>query len=160
MQARFGVALLVIGVIAACDAESPVTGVQTIASRILKNPEWRRTMTRCPAELMTRRQDLTYLQARDCERANAWARCLDACEDGSGSSCYWLAYSMQNHGAPDAGEVLDQQACRLGVVSSCTNRAAGRVRAVNEKSCRYGADDPACASATKLRARIQAAMKR
>jgi hypothetical protein len=200
MRSRFAVALFVL---AACSKESRTDDIQMIARRIVTNPQWQRDMRKCPADLVPAHQDLTFLQARDCQSAQKWERCLEECENASGGACYWLAYSLQEGGAPNAGEVLYQQACRLGVVSGCTNRAAGRVRAAKnqfddcavatfakaceledpwactmyathliqaggesnytlalralEKSCKYGADDPACSGATQLKAMIEAA---
>ncbi|HUR79453.1 MAG TPA: sel1 repeat family protein [Thermoanaerobaculia bacterium] len=204
--ARAFLVLCAIAAFAACAGESRRHDVHNVARRVLENPQWRKAMDRCPADLMPAHQDLAFLQARDCESADKWERCLERCENAGGGACYWLAYSLQESGAPDAGEVLYQQACRFGVVSGCTNRAAGRVRAAKnrfdgcsvstfakacelddpwactmyathlteaggesnytlalralEKSCKYGADDPACSGATRLRARIETALKR
>jgi hypothetical protein len=118
-------ALILVLAFTACETESTVEDVQQIALRVNANGEWQRDAKRCPAELIPTKQDLSYLSLDHC-RSPRLQQCLKSCEAGRAGSCYWLAYALQSKKVSDtASEALYQRACRLGIVSGCTNRAAG-----------------------------------
>jgi hypothetical protein len=52
--------------------------------------------------------------------------CLKKCEARDSTACYALALDVQaRQEKPELSEALFLHACRLGVASGCTNRAAG-----------------------------------
>jgi TPR repeat protein len=54
------------------------------------------------------------------------AGCADRCKSGDGGDCQVLALDLQEIDADeDVFEALYLRACRLGIASGCTNRAAG-----------------------------------
>lgn len=58
--------------------------------------------------------------------------CLNNCKNNDGRACYTLAVLIQMKKSPeqDYSEALFLRACKLGVISGCTNRAA---RIMNDK---------------------------
>lgn len=81
---------------------------------------------KCPVDIMARRESRGHLQGNDCQTAAQLPGCFSRCSEGDGAACYWLAYAMQQAGTPPVGhEPLYQRACKLGIMSGCTNRAAG-----------------------------------
>jgi hypothetical protein len=50
--------------------------------------------------------------------------CLDRCRQGDGDGCYGLALRLQQLEEHTYAEALFLRACKLGVASGCTNRAA------------------------------------
>ena len=160
-------------------------------------------LQKCPAEIVAKKENRDYLTSDDC-KPGKFASCASRCTAGDAGACYWLGYELQQaHGLPRASELLYQRSCKLGVMSGCTNRAAGmlddrpddsKVQAcavatfaktcsfddpwgcnmyalqlsrgigvaqnrelalrVLEKSCQYGAEDPACSSGMQLRREI------
>ncbi|HMS41052.1 MAG TPA: hypothetical protein PKE69_12555 [Pyrinomonadaceae bacterium] len=58
--------------------------------------------------------------------------CLNNCKNNDGMACYTLAILIQSKKSPnqDYSEALFLRACKLGVISGCTNRAA---RILNDK---------------------------
>lgn len=126
MRARLAAAL--ISVVIACgpaSAQPPSVEVLTVTDGVLARGGWLAESQHCPASLMTGRQSLAYLAGRDC-LPGRMTSCLSRCASNDGGACYWLAESVQEaHGDERASEALFQRACRLGIVSGCTNRAAG-----------------------------------
>jgi len=195
-------ALLQPGAILAAEA-SPA--MKRIDAQVAAQPDWLADARACPVSLLPERQSYIEVSSGDCK--TGLAQCLAECKFGDARSCYWLAYGVQQGGGQEqTSEALFQRACRLGVVSGCTNRAAGMLTAtpgapaiqhcaartfekgcalddpwactmyalhlsrgmgvkadpalalrVLEKSCKYGADDPACRNAAALRKQIELA---
>jgi TPR repeat protein len=118
-------AIVLVSLAAACRRfEEPPVPVATIAQRVAASA-WQRDTAKCPTDVMTGRdQDLTYLGRSACRGAEM-SRCLKRCDDGDGGWCYWLAIGLQESRADPAAEALFMRACGLGIVSGCTNRAAG-----------------------------------
>ncbi|HVE71789.1 MAG TPA: sel1 repeat family protein [Thermoanaerobaculia bacterium] len=190
---------------AACDdAPSPAETVAQVTHRV-SVAAWRGEVDKCPSALMREEQDLTFLKGSGGCKAPEMQQCLALCDGGNAAACYWLAISLQEHDAPDGTvTALFRRACRLGIVSGCTNSAAAMLLPdqvsesvqqcasatfakacalddpwgctmyaaqlaqgagvakdtklalkVLEKSCKYGADDPACIRAGELRAKLQ-----
>jgi TPR repeat protein len=117
--------LVLVILFTACEPREPaVEGVDEVVRRVTAMAEWQKDASRCPAELIPAEQDLSYLTVNHCK--SALGKCLQACEEGHAGSCYWLAYTLQSMKASDAAsEALYQRSCKLGIVSGCTNRAAG-----------------------------------
>ena len=96
-----------------------------IAKDVLSNGSWLAEADRCPSKLMLQRESRDHLAGNDCTPGRL-SGCLSKCSTGGGGSCYWLAYALQQSQADRrASEALFQRACKLGVMSGCTNRAAG-----------------------------------
>ncbi len=121
------------------DAELPVTSAEAavdpaaspanaeaaaVAPQVLANASWREESARCPADLMPATRDPSTNASNNCQSGKL-QQCLNRCTAGAGTDCYWLANAIQQREQPDAAiEPLYQRACKLGVVSGCTNRAA------------------------------------
>jgi len=102
--------------------------VRDVARDIIAKPEWIREAEFCPATVMASKEATDYLSVNDCKPGKLFA-CFAKCSAGSGGACYWLAYALQLENAPpDSYESLYQRSCKLGVMSGCTNRAAGMLR--------------------------------
>jgi TPR repeat protein len=104
-------------------AEGAPPAIAQVDAEIGKKAQWRKEADMCPAALLPRRVSTDYLSGDSCQLNPGL--CLLKCEAGNGGSCYWLAYAVQQGGGEAAtAEALFQRACKLGVVSGCTNRAA------------------------------------
>ncbi len=104
-------------------AEGAPPAIAQVDAEIGKKAQWRKEAEMCPASLLPRRVSTAYLSGDSCQLNPGL--CLLKCEAGNGGSCYWLAYAVQQGGGEAAtSEALFQRACKLGVVSGCTNRAA------------------------------------
>ena len=76
---------------------------------------------------------------------------MTACKSGQGEHCYWLATTLQgSESTNQAAEILFQRACKLGVASGCTNRAAGMMpeppAKVTPQSCPARTFERTCAA--------------
>jgi hypothetical protein len=133
--------LVLIGA-SAC-SKAPILDVAGVTRGVLANETWMVEAEACPATMMAPQASSESGDRRDCAPPQLGA-CLSACEDGAGAACYGLAIAMQDVEAERRVEqALFQRACRLGIMSGCTNRAAGMEV--------DGGDDPAalsCAVAT------------
>ena len=195
--------LLLAAVLGAANAQQSAEEANDISRDVLNRESWLADSQKCPTELIAQNENRDYLMGNDCKPGKL-ASCLSRCSASDGGACYWLGYELQTHGLPRASELLYQRSCKLGVVSGCTNRAAGmlddspkdsRVQACAAatfakacsfddpwgctmyafhlsrgigvaqdrelalkmlgKSCKYGAEDPACSSGVQLRDEIQ-----
>lgn len=183
--------------------------IEELSAKVQARQDWQAQARQCPSELITSGNASLKLQANRCTIAEQWGACLQRCEAGDGNDCYWLATSLQQANGPAAGyEPLYQRACSLGLVSGCTNHAAGMLAAdtdsqvarhcavqtfnkacelddpwactmygfhlsrgigvapdvdlalkVLDKSCTFGAADPACSGARQLQEEIRAAIR-
>lgn len=107
-------------------AMNPTPAIAQIDAAVAKEKHWLRDAARCPVSLIPKRQTGEYLMGDSCTITPGI--CMMKCKAGKGGSCYWLAYAVQQGGGkPQTSEALFQRACKLGVVSGCTNRAAGMV---------------------------------
>lgn len=177
--------------------------IKQIDQQVAKKEDWLKDAKLCPSSLVPKDRSTDHLAADTCRTDPA--SCYSRCDSGDGGSCYWLANAVQQGGGKvQTSEALFQRACKLGIVSGCTNRAAGmdmdahKDKAVQrctartfaktcslddpwgctmyalhlsrglgvkanpdlalrtlEKSCKYGADDPACGYARKIREDIE-----
>jgi TPR repeat protein len=90
-------------------------------------PRWLFPAGDCPADVASAREVPVNYGAEGC--AQDARTCLAGCQQGDGNACYALALLIEAQRAIEpAQEALYLRACRLGVVSGCTNRAAYIVR--------------------------------
>jgi TPR repeat protein len=105
-------------------AQESSTSMKKVALRVEENANWMASAKNCPASEIPQQEKVNYLRPKSCT-ANP-ELCLSQCESGKGDFCYILAYDMQqSKSSIQASEALYQRACKLGVMSGCTNRAAG-----------------------------------
>ncbi|BAQ74222.1 Sel1 domain-containing protein repeat-containing protein [Pseudomonas sp. Os17] len=104
--------------------------VEGISAKVQARQDWQAQARQCPSDNMPARTATRATQANRCETPEQLGACLQRCEAGDGNDCYWLATTLQQAKGPAAGyEPLYQRACSLGLVSGCTNRAAGMLTA-------------------------------
>lgn len=102
--------------------QPPPAEAVRVSKQVLTNSTWLAEVTVCPASIMTTRE--VPADDNSCTGARLGS-CLTECEAGSGPSCYWLAQELQKFGdGTRAPQALFQRACKLGVMSGCTHRAA------------------------------------
>lgn len=120
----------------------------SLQSAVMAHDDWTADLPRCPAELIGDRAAVESGPSRCGEDGDGDAACLARCASGSAGDCYWLAQSLQAGGAEQASETLFARACRLGVPSACTNRAAGRFMREHEApealQCVYRSFEKSC----------------
>ena len=114
-----------------------------IERQVLQNASWMAATRACPAASMPKPEILQGIAKNKCQPGKR-ELCLKKCSAGNASACYWLANGLQgDHATPLAAEALYQRSCHLGILSGCTNRAAGILS--------HGGNDPAasqCAAQT------------
>ncbi|MCC8963976.1 sel1 repeat family protein [Bradyrhizobium sp. Pear76] len=86
-------------------------------------PDWLPNLDQCPADLMPSRAGPSDFSVERCTASTD--QCLDRCRVGDGNDCYAAALVLQRAGGSRVSEALFLKACALGIVSGCTNRAAG-----------------------------------
>jgi hypothetical protein len=101
--------------------------------RLKGRPAWLFPFVECPADVFPGvEQPIRYLGDACAADVDA---CLGRCQSGEANACYAAALRLQELKAPsDYSEALFLRACRLGVASGCTNRAAGMIVDVSDKS--------------------------
>ena len=93
----------------------------------LADTDWLYPIDACPADVMPAREtplidDYSYCYAQV-------EPCWQDCRRGNGEACYSLAnYFQSSDPESDLSSALFLRSCALGVVSGCTNRAAGLLR--------------------------------
>lgn len=98
------------------------------ASLVLAQSAWVRESQYCPTHVFPSRKTLSYQARNDC-KPGRFSQCLSKCISGEAAACYWLGQELQVGKADQAAaETLYQRSCKLGVVSGCTNRAAGMLQ--------------------------------
>jgi hypothetical protein len=86
-------------------------------------PDWLPDLGKCPADVMPKQVAAsTYFEERCAARLE---RCLNNCRAGDASDCYASALILGRVRNSPISEALFLRACGLGIVSGCTNRAAG-----------------------------------
>ncbi|MEN5094437.1 sel1 repeat family protein [Pseudomonas protegens] len=124
----FGMALL--SSLAANAAPTDQELIDALYAKVQARQDWQAQARQCPSDNMPARTATRATQANRCETPEQLGACLQRCETGDGNDCYWLATTLQQAKGPAAGyEPLYQRACSLGLVSGCTNRAAGMLTA-------------------------------
>ena len=118
-------ALLAGTCLSAAAKDTDVALTEQIAGAVRRQSAWIAEAKQCPAQLMTRSPVSPLATGNACMK-NPTTACLASCERGDAAACYWLGQGLQQRNAPDrAFEALYQRSCKLGVISGCTNRAAG-----------------------------------
>jgi len=126
--------------------EQAPTSREEAAERTLLQDSWVADAKVCPVEFVPGKR--MYPTENHC-KGEGFSGCYLDCKRGGSSACYWLANEFQasHRGEFDsAANVLYQRSCRLGVVSGCTNRAAGLMSSDHESH-----DILACTAKTFLR---------
>lgn len=101
-----------------------------VSAQVLEHSDWVAAASACPADRMPTTNTFDSHQDNDCKRAEQLPACLARCTSGDGMSCYWLANTLELAGGErPAFEPLYQHSCELGVISGCTNNAAGQLMA-------------------------------
>jgi len=107
----------------------PATAADT--AKLLGNleaspPGWLPTLDKCPADVMPAHESSLDYSMEAC--AAAPEQCLRRCQAGNSNDCYAAALVLQEIRHTPISEALFLRACALGVMSGCTNRAAGMDR--------------------------------
>lgn len=105
---------------------APELTPKTVAAldELRRHPKWLFTSDACPADVMPDSPERLYYFPAICQ-ADLQA-CVARCKEGDANDCYTAALSLQALKSDDPiAEALFLRACRLGIDSGCTNRAAG-----------------------------------
>jgi TPR repeat protein len=106
----------------------PLDETATTSNAVLAQSAWVKESQYCPTQVFPSRETLSYLAKNDC-KPGQFSQCLSKCSAGEPGACYWLGQELQKANADQASaQALYQRSCKLGVVSGCTNRAAGMLR--------------------------------
>jgi hypothetical protein len=109
-------------------AQVPPAEARSVAETVLFQAAWVAESSRCPSEFVGKAALLSQVPNPGCGKGELGS-CLSKCAAGQAAACYWLGHGLHREGADQqAAEVLYQQACKLGVASGCTNRAAGMLK--------------------------------
>jgi len=108
---------------------------------IKTNPELSKLAKICPSKLVQSQDIEFYNKTSICEKNQS--HCLKLCLDGSSDHCFGLAnhYNMVDDSSGVYSRPLYAKSCQLGLVSGCTNAAAGLK---ND----YGLDEAQCYTKT------------
>jgi hypothetical protein len=86
-------------------------------------PDWLPGLGKCPADVMPKQEaTFDYFEGRCMAGLE---QCLNNCRAGTANDCYASAIVLQRVRNNPISEALFLRACALGIVSGCTNRAAG-----------------------------------
>lgn len=96
-----------------------------VAREVLSHRAWMTQARQCPSTVMPPSETTEDLRKNICQSMPLSA-CLAQCRAGDGGACYWLANALEQAQAEAGAQgALYQRACQQGIVSGCTNRAAG-----------------------------------
>ena len=99
---------------------------QLVYETLKSKPDWLFSGDACPADIIPQdEKDIEYLNEGCADEPKA---CLENCESGDGNACYALGLQLQDQQGvyQEASEMLFLRACKFGIISGCTNRAAGK----------------------------------
>ena len=97
---------------------------EELQTRLIENSHWILSNSKCPSEIFPEiEKEIEYLD----EGCKFPVTCLDNCKNEDGNACYSLALFLQKHQEIDRkySEALFLKSCEYGVISGCTNSAAG-----------------------------------
>lgn len=104
-------------------AQSPT---ENVINSIKQKPEWLfGNADVCPADIIPNREvEVKYLSVGCADNPD---KCLEYCRKDDGNACYALALLVQDkYGLEQTdSEALFLRSCKLGIMSGCTNKAAG-----------------------------------
>ena len=96
---------------------------QAALSYLHTRPAWLFPADACPADVMyPYEQKVAYSELKCGEDIG---RCINLCRNADANACYGLAIALQKRKEEQEAEALFLQACKNGISSGCTNRAAG-----------------------------------
>jgi len=125
-----------------------------LAKEVMARQDWASELEKCPADLFSPPGQQKYngeVRAL-CEDPATQSECMTNCTSGKGEYCYWLATGLQKtvSNTNEGSEILFQRACKLGIASGCTNRAATMMPdpplTVNSNSCPGRSFERTCAA--------------
>ena len=103
-------------------------------------PSWLFPADACPADVMSNRNvEVAYLGDR-C--LGALSACIARCRTKDANACYALALAVQSLKREMLSDALFLRACKLGVVSGCTNRAASMME--EQQACAIRSFEKTC----------------
>ena len=105
---------------------------KTVINLIQDKPEWLFPADLCPAEIMPSVEKNVGYPDEKCN--NNPLECLDNCRKEDANACYALALHLQEQSSTEQieAEPLFWRSCKFGIVSGCTNNAAGRLNSEPE----------------------------
>lgn len=99
------------------------------------HPAWLFPADACPADVMPPVEQKLSYDREGC--AADLGRCINQCHNKDGNACYGLALTLQQRksdpNADQQAEAVFLQACKNGISSGCTNRAAGMQHAEGDR---------------------------
>jgi hypothetical protein len=101
--------------------------LREVVNTIKAQPDWLEPSRICPIEVIPdTEKEVNYLD-EGCE--NSPKLCFERCRKDDGNACYALALSIQKKLNTETPETvpLFLRSCKLGIISGCTNAAAGRL---------------------------------
>jgi hypothetical protein len=108
---------------AAANAPAPVDNTRSGLARLAK-ATWLFPADDCPADVLAEDENGGRDSLASCTAS--LDACVVRCQSAKPLACYWGAVRVQELKADDRySEAMFLRACRLGVMSGCTNRAAG-----------------------------------
>jgi TPR repeat protein len=111
-------------VLAGCRARTVEQHRAAALATLRTHPGWLFPAESCPADVMAETEDKVLLFAKEC--LPDLEGCVARCHRGEGPACYALALALQELKIEaEISEALFLHACKRGVRSGCTNRAAG-----------------------------------
>lgn len=115
---------------------------QSVIEKLQQKPEWLFTDDACPSDIMPEVERKIEYKALGC--ADKPEKCLEKCQDDDANACYALSLLLDEQRGKEAADTqaLYLRACKLGVVSGCTNYAAGKsnIEPDNESALKCSAE--------------------
>jgi hypothetical protein len=105
-------------------ADSSKIEMLEVIDLISQKPFWLQTFDSCPSEVVQDKETKVDYLEDGCEKSPKG--CFEKCKNGDGNSCYALALLIQvkTDYRNESANPLFFRACKLGIMSGCTNRAA------------------------------------
>ncbi|KZN43295.1 hypothetical protein N474_14665 [Pseudoalteromonas luteoviolacea CPMOR-2] len=98
-----------------------------VVKKIDSDKSYRTLVSQCPVEFFPK-SNVAYKNFIEYCSVNA-SLCLELCNKGDANYCSSLAnYTQNNLESEYYSEALFSKACKLGLVSACTNRASGLIK--------------------------------
>ncbi len=126
------------------DDKKKIAEAQTkkVIETLKKKPEWLFTGDVCPADIMPAIEKKIEYKAAGC--ADNPDKCLEKCQADDANACYALSLLLdEQRGKEEADtQALYLRACKLGIVSGCTNNVAGKsnIAPDDDKTAKCAAD--------------------
>lgn len=115
---------------------------QKVIENLQKKPGWLFTGDACPADVMPEIEKKIEYKALGC--VGNPDQCLEKCRTNDANACYALSLLLDEQRGKEETDTqaLYLRACKLGIVSGCTNNAAGKLNIApkDEKIAKCAAD--------------------